>query len=170
MEELTKSQLILLALLVSFVTSIATGIVTVTLMDQAPAGVTQTINRVVERTIERAVPSATTTEVIVERFPATDETTILNLVNGTEPALVTVTGTVATTTVPGVLVAPRLVAVRAGSTSDDRVTVTAAGMAYPARHLAASSTRYALYRLDNALTIAPLPLSAALPFIDSLDE
>lgn len=59
MEELNKHQLILLALLISFVTSIATGIVTVSLMDQAPKPVTQTINRVFEKTIEKVIPMTT---------------------------------------------------------------------------------------------------------------
>jgi hypothetical protein len=57
LEKLTKHQIVLLTLLVSFVTSIATGIVTVSLMDQAPAGVTRVVNQIVEHTVERVVPS-----------------------------------------------------------------------------------------------------------------
>ena len=56
-EHLNKSQLILLTLLITFVTSIATGIVTVSLMQQAPPVVAQTINRIVERTVEKVVPA-----------------------------------------------------------------------------------------------------------------
>lgn len=67
MEDLTKQQIILVALLVSFMTSISTGIVTVALVDQAPQGVTQTINQVVERTIEKVVPVPTTQTAEVAR-------------------------------------------------------------------------------------------------------
>ena len=56
-EDLNKSQLILLAVLISFITSIATGITTVTLMDQAPKSVTLPITRVVRETVEKIVPA-----------------------------------------------------------------------------------------------------------------
>lgn len=57
MEHLTKSQIVLLTLFASFVSSMATGIVVVTLMQQSPDLVPQTITNVVERTIEKITPT-----------------------------------------------------------------------------------------------------------------
>jgi hypothetical protein len=66
-KELNKSQLIMLALLLSFVTSIATGITTVTLMQQAPSSVTVPINRIIKQTVEKIVPGETinTTQTVI---------------------------------------------------------------------------------------------------------
>ena len=64
-EELSKSQIILLTLLVSFITSIEPGIVTVSLMDQAPPIIAQTVNRVIERTVETVVPKGQTASTVV---------------------------------------------------------------------------------------------------------
>jgi S1-C subfamily serine protease len=67
MKDLNKSQLILLAILLSFITSIATGIVTVTLMQQAPDSVTVPINRVIKQTVEKIqqVEGKTTVQTVV---------------------------------------------------------------------------------------------------------
>ncbi len=64
LEHLNKTQIILLTTLVAFVSSIATSIVTVTLMDQAPPGTTTTIRNVVERTVERVVQSGAPKETV----------------------------------------------------------------------------------------------------------
>lgn len=93
LEQLTKTQLVLLALLVSFVTSIATGIVTVTLIDQAPTDITRTINTVVEKTVERVVPGETK---IVERIKEISNPTQSDLAVGAidknRPVLVRLVG------------------------------------------------------------------------------
>jgi S1-C subfamily serine protease len=98
MEHLNKTQIILLALLVSFVSSVATGIVTVTLMQQAPAGVTQTINRVVERTIENVLPvrdtRVTETKIIKEEdfivaAVAANQKSVVKITINADPSTVT---------------------------------------------------------------------------------
>src|SRR3989338_680964 len=78
-EHLTKHQIILLTLLVSFVTSIATGIVTVSLMAVAPVSVTRTINQIVERTVENVVPAVTSAPASKAQGAAvvTKETTVV---------------------------------------------------------------------------------------------
>ncbi len=66
-KDLNKPQLIMLAILLSFITSIATGITTVTLMQQAPASVTVPINRIVKQTVEKIqqVEGKTTVQTVV---------------------------------------------------------------------------------------------------------
>ncbi len=56
-KDLNKSQLLLLALLVSFITSVVTGITVVSLMDQAPKSVSTPITKIVKQTVERIVPA-----------------------------------------------------------------------------------------------------------------
>src|SRR3989338_11262402 len=73
MEKLNKSQIVLLTLLVSFVTSVATGVVTVSLMDQAPPAIAQTVNRIVERTVEKVVQGAQTAAAV----PASSQTVVI---------------------------------------------------------------------------------------------
>jgi len=88
MEELNKTQLILLALLVSFVTSIATGIVTVALMDQAPPAITQTINRVIKETERIIVPEKQ--QATVETVVVKEEDYIVSAVDANAPNVVSI--------------------------------------------------------------------------------
>jgi S1-C subfamily serine protease len=88
MEDLTKHQLILIVLLVTFVTSIATGIITFTLLSEAPVEVTQNINRVVEKTIERVVPAEGQPEKVVTTVVVNEEDRILDAIAKNEKSII----------------------------------------------------------------------------------
>src|SRR3989338_6261192 len=101
MEELNKSQIVLLTLLVSFVTSIATGIVTVSLMEQAPPVIAQTVNRIIERTIETVAPAsqAAASAISRERTVVVRETELISAaVAKVSPSIVRLYSSNSTTT------------------------------------------------------------------------
>ncbi len=87
-KELNKSQLILLAILISFITSIATGIVTVTLLQQAPDSIREPINRVVKQTIEKIVQieGKPTTQTVVIK----EEDLVVDAIAKNESAIFTI--------------------------------------------------------------------------------
>jgi S1-C subfamily serine protease len=89
MEDLSKQQLILLVLLITFVTSIATGIITFTLLSEAPVEVTQNINRVVERTIEKVVPNEVgTPKTVTTTVVVSEEDRVLEAIAKNEKSIV----------------------------------------------------------------------------------
>jgi len=69
MEDLTKQQMVLLTVLVSFVSSVATSIMIVALLTDSTPAVSRTITNVIEKTIEKVV-TGTTTPIYVKPTPA----------------------------------------------------------------------------------------------------
>jgi len=88
MEDLSKHQLILIVLLITFVTSIATGVITFTLLSEAPVEVTQTINRVVEKTIERVITEPGKPEKVVTTVVVNEEDRVLESIAKNEKSIV----------------------------------------------------------------------------------
>jgi len=87
-KDLNKPQLILLTVLLSFVTSIATGITTVSLMQEAPASVTVPINRVIQQTVEKVqqVEGKTTVQTVVIK----EEDLLVDAIEKNKSALFTI--------------------------------------------------------------------------------
>ena len=79
-ENLSKAQLLLLTLLVNFVVSIATAIMTVSLLEKAPPVITQTVNRIVERTVETVTPSSAGTVTHEKTIVVKDEDLVISAV------------------------------------------------------------------------------------------
>src|SRR5450759_3437632 len=88
-KDLNKTKLILLAVLLSFVTSIATGITTVTLMQQAPASFTAPVNRIIQQTVEKIqqVEGKTTVQTVIIK----EEDLVVDAIAKNQSALFTAT-------------------------------------------------------------------------------
>ncbi len=88
-KDLNKPQLLLLAVLLSFVTSIATGITTVTLMQKAPQSFTAPVNRVIQQTIEKIqqVEGKTTVQTVVVK----EEDLVVDAIAKNKSAVFTIT-------------------------------------------------------------------------------
>lgn len=89
-KDLDKKQLILLTLLITFVVSIATGVISVSLMNQMPKSVPQTINNVIERTIEKVTKVQVPATVLTENNNSTNSNNTTSLFNNSSDALISI--------------------------------------------------------------------------------
>jgi len=163
LEELTKSQLILLTILVNFVTSVATGVLTVSLLDVSPPFVTQTVNHVVEHTIETVTKSAPAA-VITAPAPAPSNQDLVTAAIGADASRVVAIYTAKDgTTTPAVAIGTYLPKAQALATASldslpkEALVVFANGATAPA----------SLVRAGGGITIYGFADGAALPKVDS---
>ncbi|MBI3572035.1 hypothetical protein HY091_00665 [Candidatus Kaiserbacteria bacterium] len=155
-EELSKSQLILLTILVNFVTSVATGILTVSLLDQAPPFVTQTVNRVVEHTIETvaAAPAAAITA------PApSDQDLVTNALAASSARFALIYDPKIGTSTPAIAIGTYLPKARAVVTATQSALPQEALVEFPDGSFVPASVSHA----DQSLTIYGFADSATLP-------
>lgn len=155
-EDLNKTQIILLCLLVSFVTSMGTGIITASLLREVPQNVTQTINRVVERTVETIVPQpegVITREVTVV---VKEEDLIIDAISKNRASMVRISTDDSSSSVP---VAIGVVIKKDGTILADRrflnpnksykVTFFAGGDSYPVVMTKGSDNSNAMFLVPN---------------------
>jgi len=93
MENLTKTQLIMLVLLVSFITSLVTGIVTVSLVEQTPSPITQTINKVIEKMVSYENKEQATSPAPAAISYQSKEDATIKAVKNVSPSVVSVVAT-----------------------------------------------------------------------------
>lgn len=162
-EDLSKTQLLLLTILVNFVTAIATAVMTVSLLNEAPPTVTQTVNRIVERTVETAaqapLPGIPAKETVVIR----DEDLLSAAIRADAGRRVLIHK--GATTTPAIAIGTFL--------PDKRAVVTATAVELPKEATIAfadgSSAEASLSRAGATLTIYGFSDGATLPSVATPD-
>jgi hypothetical protein len=154
-DELSNSQLLLLTILVNFVMSIATGIVTVSLLDKAPPTVLQSVNRIVEHTVETVVPAVDVPSAPAQQQP-TEEDQLVATIAGDKARTVAIYDANKTSQLAIGTYLPK-----------SRAVATAADAALPQQALAVfpdgTSAPISLSRQDSALIIYGFADDAQLP-------
>ncbi len=164
-EDLNKTQLLLLTILVNFVTAIATAVMTVSLLDQAPPTVTQTVNRIVERTVETAAETTQLPSILPpkETVVIRDEDLLSGAIRADVSRRVTIHR--GATTTPALAVGTFL--------PDKKAVVTATGAALPKEATIVfadgTSAEASLSRAGATLTIYGFSDGAALPNVATPD-
>lgn len=148
LEDLTKQQIVLLTLLISFVTSIATGITTVALVEQAPPAVSQTINRVIQKTIESVVPGQNGPQTVIVK----EEDLVVDAIDRNAASLVAIKedvsggagillGTGFLVSKNGMVITDNRIAIEKGN-----YTIVLNGVSYPAEFLSNDPRGFSILR------------------------
>jgi len=168
MEDLTKTQIVLLALLVSFITSIAAGIITTSLLAQAPQSVTQTVERVVEQTVEQVAPASSTGGATVkETTVVSEDDAVQNSIASALPSIVRISSSNNTFYALGAIVSKSglVVSDEHGIVASDIYSITLSdGSTLPASVVAVSNSgNIALFKINpdaaHATGFSPIALS-----------
>ncbi len=172
-EDLSKSQLLLLMVLVNFVVSIATGVLTVSLLDQAPPTVTRTINQIVERTVETVGPQGPIPIVTTPAKPApavaTEEEKLTSAIQGAAARTVTIhTGATSTPAVAvGVYFAKsRIVATTMRSALPKEALIQFADGSTAQASLSRTSDDIGIYGFADDAALPSVPSAARVATVD----
>lgn len=153
LDDLTKTQMVLLVILVSFVTSIATGITTVALLEQVPPTITSSVSRVIQNTVEKTIETGGGKQTVVVK----EDDLIVDAIAENQKSLVLIRENVGGT--PGVALATGFVVSKDGLVVTDsariwgytQFAISVGTETYPAEVAVYDPAGFAVLRIKQAV-------------------